>query len=431
MVTVPLGVGAYKRTFAGEPEIVLQNRFLEKDPSNLVEGSALLARAGSDSLVRLPGGTIRGSFSKLGMFLGDLFTVSGVNLYRTAAATTTAAQITGVITGNGFPYTTWMKGIGYEYLFISDGVTPQYFSEHAFGTATLTGDVQSGMILGINGVFYGWYANVEAGAPAGTSANPWRVLLASGGVSTAADNAQSLQYMADAINFAGVVGTYSSGLTGPSPTMTAQADEKHLFLTAIDNTAAGNALTTTVFASGGGAIAFGAGTLAGGGGTTLRTVTGMGAGEVCKALATVSGYVLVSVGNSNKCYWINPGETIIDPLNFFSKESNPDNILDMLSVGDQVLIMGNGSTENWYATGNFNAPFAPVDGRVYQRGVVEGTPTNVGDSVCLVGQDGIVYLIGYPSGGAGIGSFGVHRVSTNGIEERIRAQLRFEQGLIP
>lgn len=431
MVTVPLGVGAYKRDFSGEPEIVLQNRYLEKDPSNLVEGSALIARAGSDSLVSLAGGIIRGSYSKLGMFIGDLFTVSGPNFWRTSAATSTASQITGTITGNGFPYATWMKGIGYEFLFISDGATLQYFSEHAFGTATLTGNVQSGMILDINGTYYGWYADVEAGSPAGTSANPWRVLLASGGISTAADNAQSLQNFADAINFAGSPGSYSSGLPGPNVSVTAQADDTHIYFTAIDNTAAGNAITTSVFASGGGAIAFGGATLTGGGGATLRTVTGMAAGEVPKALATVSSYVLVSVGNSQKVYWINPGETVIDPLNFFSKESNPDNVLDMLTVGDQVLIMGNGSTENWYATGDINAPFAPVSGRVYQRGVVEGTPTLVGDSVCIVGNDGIVYLIGYPSGGSGVGSYGVHRISNNGIEERIRTQLRYEQGLIP
>jgi hypothetical protein len=430
MVTVPLGVGAFKRTFAGEPDVVLQNRFFEKDPSNLVEHSALLARAGSDSLVQLAGGTIRGSYSKLGMFGGDLFTVSGPNLWRVATTTVVSTQITGTITGDGFPYSTWMKGIGYEYLFISDGITAQYFSEHAFGTATLSGNVQEGMILNINGVYYGWYADVEAGSPAGTVGNPWRVLLASGGISTAANNAQSLQYFADAINFAGSPGSYSSGLTGPNAVVTAQADEKHIYFTAIDNTTAGNAITTAVAASGGGAIAFGAGTLSGGGGTALRAVTGMAAGEVAKALATVSGYVLVSVGNSQKVYWINPGETIIDPLNFFEKESNPDNVLDMVTVGDQVLIMGNGSTENWYATGDFNAPFAPVEGRVYQRGVIEGTPTNVGDAVCLVGQDGVVYLIGYPSGG-GVGNYGVHRISTNGIEERVRTQIRFEQGLSP
>jgi hypothetical protein len=135
------------------------------------------------------------------------------------------------------------------------------------------------------------------------------------------------------------------------------------------------------------------------------------------------------VGNTQKFYWLNPGELVIDPLNFAEKESNPDNILDMNTVGDQVLISGTESTENWYATGNFDAPFAPVAGRVYQRGIIEGTPANVGDSVCIVGNDGVVYLVGTLYGSDL--PYGVHRISTNGIEERVRTQTRMEQGLPP
>src|SRR5258708_13718749 len=137
MVAIPLGISAYKRTAGGEPEIVLQNRYLEKDPGNLVENSTLLARAGSNSLNQYAGGTIRGNFSKLGLFGGDLFTASGHNLWRTNVLTQIETQITGTLAGDGFPYNTWMKGIGFEYLFISDVVPPQHFSEHAFGTATL------------------------------------------------------------------------------------------------------------------------------------------------------------------------------------------------------------------------------------------------------------------------------------------------------
>lgn len=429
MVTIPLGIAAYKRNAGGEPEIVLQNRYVEKDPSNLIESSTLLARAGSNSLNQYAGGTIRGNFSKLGMFGGDLFTVSGHSLWRTNAATQITSQITGTITGDGFPYCTWMKGIGYEFLFISDGATVQYFSEHASGTATLSGTVQEGMILNINGTYIGWSALVDHAAPAGTLANPYWALLATGGVSVAANNQQSLLNFANAINFGGSPGDYSANITGPNAVVTATSDETHIVFTALDNTTAGNAITTAVQASGGGAISFAAGTLLGGGGTALATVAGLAAGEASKGLLTLDSFVLISVANSQKFYWLEPGTTRIDPLNFASKESNPDNILDLLTVGDQALIMGNGSTENWYATGDFNAPFAPIDGRVYQRGVIEGTPILVGDSVCLVGQDGIVYLIGYPAGGGG--TYGVHRVSTNGIEERIRTQLRFEQGLTP
>lgn len=292
MVNIPLGKNAYKRTYGGEPEIVLENRFVEKDPTNLVEGTALLSRPGSDSLVQCAGGTIRGNYSKQGMFNGDLLSVSGHNLWRIDVTTQATTQITGAIAGDNNPYLTWMKGIGYEYMFISDASTLQYAA---------IGDV------------------------------------------------------------------------------------------------------------------------------ALTTVTGMGVGELPKALASVSGFVLVSVANSQKVYFLEPGTVTIDPLNFFEKESAPDAVLDMLTVGDQVLIMGNGSTENWYATGDINAPFAPIQGRVYQRGIVEGTPVLVDDACVLVGNDMKVYLVGE----GGEGGYGVQRVSTNGIEERIRIQIRREQGLAP
>jgi hypothetical protein len=296
MVNIPLGKNAYKRTYAGEPEIILQNRYVEKDPSNLVEGTALITRPGSDSLVQAAGGTIRGNYSKLGLFNGDLLTVSGHNLWRIDSVTAAATQITGTIAGDNNPYLTWMKGIGYEYVFISDASTLRYAA---------VGD------------------------------------------------------------------------------------------------------------------------------TALTAVTGMGGGELPKALATVSGFVLVSVANSQKVYFIEPGAVVIDPLNFFEKESAPDNVLDMLTVGDHTLIMGNGSTESWYATSDFNAPFAPIKGRVYARGIVEGTPVLVDDTCVLVGNDGKVYTIGDAGGEGGYGGYGVQRISTNGIEERIRTQLRMEQGFTP
>jgi hypothetical protein len=428
--SIQLGLGAYKRSFAGQPEIQLVNRYVEKDPSNDQEHTILLSRSGSNLLNgAMTGGINRGNYSKAGLFNGDLFCVQGHNLWR-YGQTGIPQQITGTIANDGNPYVAWAKGIGYEFLFISDGSTLQYFSEHATAVLTLTGNVLATEVIVINGVYYGWSLTVDAGTPNGTVGAPYMAHLATGGIDTAANNTQSLANMALLINFAGISGgDYSSAVPGPNTICAAVSNENTIIFTAYDNTAAGNAYTSTVSNSGGGSIAFGAGTFQGGGGTTLRPVTGMGSGEVVKALASVSSYVLVSVGNSQKFYWINPGEIIIDPLNFASKESNPDNILDMLTVGDQVLICGNGSAENWYATGVFAAPFAPVEGRVYARGVVEGTPVVVNDGVILVGNDGIVYQIGYKYGGQA--QWGVHRISDHALEEQIRITLRSEQGQPP
>lgn len=429
MVTVPLAKQAYKRDFAGAADIRLENRFAEAAPTNMREGVALIGRPGTNSLASLAGGGNRGNYTKLGMFGGDLFVVNGQNLWRVNKTTGAATQITGTIANFGNPYVAWMNGIGYQYMFISDGNTVQYFSEHAAGVLTLGAGnhITAGLIIDINGKYFGWSGTVDAGAPAGTSANPYLAKLATDGVDPAANDAQSLANMVLLLNGSGIPGAdYSSTAPGPNADVTATSTETTLVVTAIDGTTAGNAITTSVFA--GAAASWGGATLTGGGGTVLRPVTGMGANESARACAGVSGYVLVSVGNSEKFYWINPGEVTIDPLNFASKESNPDNILDMLTVGDQVLICGDGSAENWYASGDITTPFVPQEGRVYRRGVIEGTPVVVNDSVILVGNNGRVYSVGASGGEA---QWGVKRISTHAIEERIRVRLRFEQGLPP
>jgi hypothetical protein len=219
MVTVPLGLSPYKRAFAGAPEVKLVNRFLEKSPTNQKEHVALIARPGTNSLVQVTPGLIRSSYAKNGLFGGDLFIVSGNNLYRYTTAGV-LSQITGTINGTGFTYAAWMKGIGYEFLFISDGTALQYFTTHAMGTLTLAaGQHITNQIINLNGVYYTWGASVDANSPAGTAGNPWIALLDAGG-----DDYQSLANMALTINGAGIAGSdYSTNLTGPSTSVTAVA----------------------------------------------------------------------------------------------------------------------------------------------------------------------------------------------------------------
>ena len=137
------------------------------------------------------------------------------------------------------------------------------------------------------------------------------------------------------------------------------------------------------------------------------------------SLAPLRTQILAVVANSQKFYWIEPGFVTIDPLNFASAESEPDKIVGAIGLEDTVWFVGHSSTEVWYATGQVDPAFAPIQGRVYSRGVTSGTQVRVGDSVILVGEDGIVYKIGSS----------VERMSTHGIAERIRIQLRREAGL--
>ena len=131
------------------------------------------------------------------------------------------------------------------------------------------------------------------------------------------------------------------------------------------------------------------------------------------SVTTLKSHILVAIGNRDRFYYIRPGEVVIDPLDFATAESQPDDVLDVLTVGDTAVFVGEGSTEFWYPTESPRNPFAPVSGRVYDRGAVEGTAVNVKGVIHLVGPDNVVYSI---AGGA-------TRISNHGVEEMIREAL--------
>lgn len=436
MTSVPLGRSAYKREYGGTPEVKLLNRWLEPNPANLREGSSVLARPGSTQLLTLEQGEFEGLGSMrgnyvLGLFNDSLFVVCGSNLYR-VNQDMSVIQIEGVISGTGYPEVGWQKGAGYERFWISDGLVLQYYSgqTHANGKLTLTGTiVNSTDTFEIGGTYYTWGVTFS-GSDAGTVSHPY-VVNPTTSVGAILDPMNQLVL---AINDSGTPGVdYSSTIGGPNTEVTAKSDGLNpavfVTLSAIVDTTAGNAITFTV--TGGTALtAAGTGTLLNGGINALLGCE-IPDGNTPISVTQVSSYLLVAISDSQQFYWVNPGDTTIDPLDFASKESSPDNIVCMRAVGDQVLIMGTKSTENWYATGNSQAPFAPVEGRVYQRGVITGSPVVVDDGVVLVGDDGRVYNIGYAYGDNTDAQFGVNRVSNNGIEERIRYQLRREEGLTP
>lgn len=415
MTGVPMGLGAYKRDFAGAPEVQLLNRFTETSPTNLKEQVALLSRPGSNLLVNAPAdtsaGVIRKSYSKKGLFGGDLFIVSGGNFYR-YGLTTGLVQIAGLI-GSGIPKLAWDTGPGYQHLFISDGLLLQVYEggSQATGTLSKSATPTTADVIGIGGAYYGWNASVNTGTPNGSSGQPW---LCNPG-------SDAFTAMANMLNFIGTPGTdFSTALRGANTLVTATANggppATSVTLTAITDLAAGNSIATTVFS--GSDVSFGSATLTGGGVHQLVGVI-IPTGEAINALCSLNHYVMASVSNSNKMFFIQPGDVVVDTLNFFSKESNPDPIFDLLTVGDTFIAAGGGSMEVWYPTGDLNAPFAPIEGRTMARGIVDGTLVLVKDTPILVGDDGIVYQY----------SQSLQRISNHGIEERIREQLRSEAGL--
>ena len=374
---------------------------LEETPTQQ-KGAAMIVRPGTEDVDTRGEGQIRSFYSAPGLFNGALFFVVGDTLYRREVDGSTVT-CTGIVFGSGNVSMTGVSGADYERLYLADGTLLQLYQGGSRATGTLTGagNVSEGDTITIGETVFKWTATVSTGS--GTVADPWDVLLG-------ATLEESLENMNMAINFTGIQGIdYSSNLGGQNADVTSTYTATTLVVTARTDLAAGNAIVTTET---GANISWGGGTLAGGGTHALSGVA-VPDGLPPVGVATLKSYVLVAIGRTDRFYWIEPGAVVIDALNFATAESQPDDVLDVTVVGDTAWFVGEGSTEVWYATGQSAAPFAPVSGRVFDRGAVDGTMVNVKGIVFLVGQDYTVYAI---SGGA-------ERVSNHGIEETIRLAL--------
>lgn len=86
--------------------------------------------------------------------------------------------------------------------------------------------------------------------------------------------------------------------------------------------------------------------------------------------AALNNYILLTVEDSVKFYWINPGELVIDPLSFASAEYSADTLKTVSVISDEVWFHGANTTEVWAASGDANAPFQRIAGRVYNTGCI-------------------------------------------------------------
>jgi hypothetical protein len=256
MVSIPLGAHSWVRNRADELPFNLVNRFFEQNPTNTDEQSALIERPALVEYLDAGPGPGRRLYTQPGFSGGDLFHISGTELWKhhmETNRTVTSTQITGVIDGTGSPDIVATD----EYLWITDGVTLQYTN----GTAALT-----------------------------TVATP------------------------DGIPFT--------------------------------------------------------------------------------SLDVFNGYVLCVQNNSDRFYWIEPSDVVVDPLNFATAERFPDKVFQVRVVGDEFWLLGERSIEVWRATGDGDAPFQRIEGRAFNFGIFDGTAVRMKDtSVLVVGIDGTVFNI--------------------------------------
>lgn len=400
---LPLGRGAYKRSQGRLPEVRMVNRYFEADPTNDYDSAALISRPGTSILTGFGSGPIRRLFSLEGLFGGALFVISGINVFQYTKARVKTTLV-GVVAEEGTPE---MAGTR-DYLFITDGVTLQYYNgvgNFATGTLTFSGQPANGETVTIGSTTY-TFNTVIGGANS--------VLI---GASTDA----SIDNLALAL--AAATGTGAGSLFGSGTVPNLEARGARTATGVFTATAqapgtAGNAVTTTETIAN---ASWGAATLSGG---TANALNGIPTPDDIgiKSMAVIGGFVLLAAAGSDRVYFIRPPNTpgqlpVIDPLDYFTAESLPDAIQTVRVFGDEIWLMGVDSTEVWYLSGVGTIPFDRIRGRAFSRGALEGTAVQIGDAVFLVGDDYRVYEA----------SAGLQPISTHAIEEQIRKAREIER----
>lgn len=137
---VPLGRGSWIRNRAGESSLDLINRFFETNPVDGEEQCALIERPALVEYLEAGEGPGRRLYTEPGFSSGDLFHVSGTELYKhhmETNRTVTTTQITGLI--DNVTSTPDMTATD-QYLWITDGTTLQYTNGTAALAAVATPD---------------------------------------------------------------------------------------------------------------------------------------------------------------------------------------------------------------------------------------------------------------------------------------------------
>jgi hypothetical protein len=413
VVDIPLSRSDYFRGVAKEARIRTKNRYFEQNPV-LNDGQAsLLARMGMKRFLEVGDGPIRGIYSQQGSFENSLFVASGDSLWRVSTAG--VKTFIGIIPQNSTTSAVSMvatSNIGETpaFLFVASGSTLMCYTENGFATGSISGVPVNNDVVQVGTIYYRFTnSGVNTGVPSGTLANPWLVAL---GISAQI----AWQNLAGAFGATGVAGTeYTTALTANTSITVSNVTASAVFVRATAIGTSGNTIATTET---GAAIAWSNGvTLINGGGLSWTPVeTPDDVGVI--SLGYSASYVVVvptqGQGINGRFYWINPGETTINPLDFATAERAPDPITSVVVFGDQFWLPGVSTTEAWYFTGNADSPVARMQGVVFDRGAWEATTIQVKDSMIIVDDQGAVFQI---SGGA-------KRISRPDIEERIRKAMQ-------
>lgn len=140
------------------------------------------------------------------------------------------------------------------------------------------------------------------------------------------------------------------------------------------------------------------------------------------AVTFLAGYFIALRAETQQFYWSGVLDaTSWDGLDFASAENEPDHLLDCLVVDDVLVLLGSETVEFWPKTGDADIPFAPIQGRVFEQGVIgTGCAVATDNSFFWIGDDKIIYRNGNIP----------EAISDDGIVERATASSTFTLFLI-
>lgn len=405
---IPLSRSDYFRGIAKEARIRTRNRYFEQNPILTGQPAALLPRMGLRRYLAVGPGPIRGIYSQAGSFASAAFVLSGDELWRVDIDST--PTFIGELPSPSllsFASMAATSNIGTTpaYLFVAAGGALMCYMENGYSSGTITGAPANNDVVRVDVMYYKFTSgSVNTGTPDGTVTNPWLVAL---GVT----DAGSWQNLADAFGNLGTPGVqYSTTLVANSSITVQTVAAASISVRANAVGLDGDAVVTTETGAG---IAWADGTLTGGGAASWFEVATPGNVGII-SVGYIASYVVAVPAQgqdiNGRFFWINPGETTIDPLDFATAERAPDAISGVVVFSDQFWLPGSGTTEVWRFTGNIEAPVLRTQGVVFDRGAWEGTGIQVKDSMIIVDNEGEVFRI----------KGGVEKISRPDIAQRIR-----------
>jgi hypothetical protein len=129
-------------------------------------------------------------------------------------------------------------------------------------------------------------------------------------------------------------------------------------------------------------------------------------------VAWLSGRFAYMIEGTNQWYYSEIDDAANETgLDFATAESSPDPTVGCAVLSDELVIFGQRTIEFWSVTTDATAPYAPIEGKTFQRGCIARDSIAFADnSYFWVGDNRVVYRIGNAP----------TRISSSSIEDKLR-----------